>query len=137
MTSKRMVLHFPGRLVEQPIVFKLVKDFNLSFNILKARVTPEEEGLMVLELSGSEEDFNRGIEYLKSSGLRLQLLSEDVVRDPSKCTDCGLCVPICPAKALEVDSKSRKVVFHEDKCIACEMCVRICPSHAMKIDFTA
>lgn len=135
MISKRMVLHFPHRLVDQPIVFKLVKDFDLSFNILKARVTPAEEGLMVLELSGSEHDFNRGIEYLKSSGVKIQLLSEDVVRNSSKCTDCGLCVPICPAKALETDPATRKVVFHDDKCIACELCVKICPAHAMEIDF--
>ena len=135
MISKRLVLHFPHRLVDQPIVYKLVKDFNLSFNILKARVTPQEEGLMVLELSGKEEDFNRGIEYLKASGLKTQLLSEDVVRNPSKCTDCGLCVPICPAQALVVDPQTKKVIFHEDKCIACELCVKICPAHAMEIDF--
>lgn len=135
MISKRMVLHFPHRLVDQPIVFKLVKDFSLSFNILKARVTPEEEGLMVLELSGKEEDFNRGIEYLKKSGVKIQLLSEDIVRNAAKCTDCGLCVPICPVKALETDPKTREVVFHEDKCIACELCVKICPAHAMEINF--
>jgi hypothetical protein len=52
MISKRIVLHFPHRLVDQPIVYKLVKDFDLQFNILKAYVTPQEEGLMVLELSG-------------------------------------------------------------------------------------
>ena len=135
MTSKRMVLHFPRRLVDQPIVFKLVKDYNLNFNILKARVTPEEEGLMVLELTGSKENFARGIEYLKASGLKIQPLSEDVVRNPAKCTDCGLCVPICPVKALETDPQSRKVIFHEGKCIACELCVKICPAHAMEIDF--
>jgi len=135
MISKRMVLHFPHRLVDQPIVYKLVKDFNLGFNILKARVTPQEEGLMVLELSGTEADFNRGIEYLKASGLKLQPLSEDVVRNPSKCTDCGLCVPICPANALEVDPQTKKVIFLDDKCIACELCVKICPAHAMEINF--
>lgn len=135
MISKRIVLHFPSRLVEQPIVYKLVKEYGLSFNILKARVTPQEEGLLVLELSGTDADFNRGMEYLKASGLRIQLLSEDVVRNAAKCTECGLCVPICPAKALEVDGATRRVVFHEDKCIACELCVKMCPSHAMEINF--
>ena len=61
MTSQRIVLHFPHRLVDQPIVYKLVKEFNLSFNILKASVTPQEEGLMVLELSGSDDDFKKGV----------------------------------------------------------------------------
>lgn len=135
MISKRMVLHFPHRLVDKPIVFVLVKDYNLSFNILKARVTPEEEGLMVLEIRGTADNFNRGIEYLKASGVKIQPLGEDVVRNPAKCTDCGLCVPICPTKALETDEETRKVVFHETKCIACELCVKICPAHAMEINF--
>ncbi|MDD3988102.1 MAG: NIL domain-containing protein, partial [Candidatus Omnitrophica bacterium] len=35
MVSKRIVLHFPHRLVNQPLVYKLVKEYDLQFNILK------------------------------------------------------------------------------------------------------
>jgi len=135
MTSKRIVLHFPHRLVDQPIVYKLVKEFDLQFNILKAFVTPQEEGLMVLELTGKKENFNKGIEYLQSCGVRIQPLSQDVIRNESKCTDCGVCVPICPANALVVDPATRKVIFHDKKCIACELCVKICPTRAMEVSF--
>ena len=41
--SERIVLHFPHRLVDQPIVYKLIKDYDLQFNILKAYVTPREK----------------------------------------------------------------------------------------------
>ena len=135
MTSKRIVLHFPHRLVDQPIIYKLVKDFNLGFNILKASVTPQEEGLMVLELSGEDPDFQKGMKYLEDTGVRVQPLSEDIVRNSAKCTDCGMCVPICPADAFIIDPVSRKVIFEEDKCIACELCIKICPTHAMEINF--
>lgn len=135
MTSKKIVLHFPSRLVDQPIVYKLVKDFNLQFNILKASVTSGEEGLMVLELTGKGEDYEKGIEYLKSCGVKIQPLSKDVVRDEVKCTHCGVCVPVCPTGALVVDPKTRKVIFHNDKCIACELCVKICPPRAMEVHF--
>ncbi|MFH0762881.1 MAG: NIL domain-containing protein [Candidatus Omnitrophota bacterium] len=135
MTSKKIVLHFPRRMVDQPIVYKLVKDFDLKFNILKANVTPQEEGLMVLELSGKRENFNKGIEYLDSCGVKIQPLSQDVTRDDNKCTDCGVCVPICPTQALIVDHKTRKVHFDNNKCIACELCVKICPTRAMEVHF--
>jgi L-aspartate semialdehyde sulfurtransferase ferredoxin len=135
MISKRIVLHFPHRLVDQPIIYKLVKDFNLGFNILKASVTPQEEGLMVLELSGEDVDFKKGMKYLEDSGVKVQPLSEDIVRNSAKCTDCGMCVPICPANAFVIDPVSRKVIFEEDKCIACELCIKICPTHAMEINF--
>jgi ferredoxin len=135
MISKKIVLHFPHRLVDQPIVYKLVKEFNLQFNILKAFVTPQEEGLMVLELTGKKEDFERGIAYLQSCGVRIQPLSQDVIRNETKCTDCGVCVPICPTNALVVDPVTRKVIFHNKKCIACELCVKICPTRAMEVSF--
>ena len=135
MISKRIVLHFPHRLVDQPIVYKLVKDYNLKFNILKAYVTPQEEGLMILELSGKEADFNKGAEYLISRGVRIQPLSQDVTRNEAKCTDCGVCVSVCPTDALAVDPHTRKVHFYNEKCIACEHCVKVCPTRAMEIRF--
>jgi ferredoxin len=135
MVSKRIVLHFPHRLVDQPIIYKLVKVHDLQFNILKAFVTPQEEGLMVLELSGKRENFDKGIEYLQSCGVRIQALSQDVIRNEERCTNCGVCVPICPTEALVVDPKTRKVIFHNKKCIACELCVPICPPRAMEVHF--
>ncbi len=135
MISKRIVLHFPHRLVDQPIVYKLVKEYDLMFNILKAFVRPDEEGLMVLEVSGEEENLKKGIKYLESSGVRMQPLSQDVVRSDEKCTHCGVCVPICPVAALEVDPVTRKVNFYNDKCIACELCIKVCPTRAMEVHF--
>ena len=135
MVSKKIVLHFPRRLVDQPIVYKLVKDFDLQFNILKARVTPEEEGLMVLELVGKKENFDKGIEYLESCGVKIQPLSRDVIRIEEKCTHCGVCVPICPTGALFVDEKTRKIIFNNEKCIACELCIKICPPRALEVHF--
>ena len=135
MTSKRIVLHFPNRLVDQPIVCKLVKDYDLQFNILKAYVTPQEEGLMVLELTGEDENFKKGIEYLQSCGVKIQPLSQDVIRNEVKCTDCGVCVTICPTGALVIDPLTRKVHFYDNKCIACELCVKTCPTRAMEVHF--
>ena len=135
MTSKRIVLHFPHRLVDQPIIYRLVKEFDLQFNILKAFVTPQEEGLMVLELTGKKDNFDKGVIYLQSCGVRIQPLSQDVVRNENKCTDCGVCIPICPTDALVIDPVTRKVIFHNKKCIACELCVKICPTRAMEVKF--
>jgi len=135
MVLKRIVLHFPHRLVNQPIVYRLVKEYDLQFNILKAYVTPQEEGLMVLELSGKKENFEKGMEYLQSVGVKIQPLSQDVIRNEAKCTDCGACVPICPTGALVVDPITRKVNFYDNKCIACELCVKVCPTRAMEVHF--
>ena len=133
--SKRIVLHFPKRLVDRAIVSRLVRDFDLDFNILKASVTPEEEGLMVLELSGERADYDKGILYLTEAGVRIQALGQDVVRNEARCTHCGACVTICPTRAFEVDPTTREVKFYDDKCLACGLCIKACPPRAMEVHF--
>jgi len=133
--SKRIVLRFPPRLVDRPIVSRLVKDYNLEFNILKASVTPAEEGLMVLELSGEQEAYDKGIRYLTTTGVRIQSLSQDVIRNEERCTHCGACVTICPTGAFELEPLTRQVKFHDEKCLACGLCIKTCPPRAMEVHF--
>lgn len=133
--KKRVVLHFPSTLVDQPIMCQLAKEFNIDFNILKAAVTPKEEGLLVVELSGVETDYDNGMAYLAQTGVRIQPLSKDVVRDDQKCIHCGACVVLCPSDALVVDRTTMEVRFDDGQCIACEICVRSCPTRAMEIHF--
>lgn len=131
--SKRVVLHFPRNLVDQPIIYRLVRDYDLMFNILKASVTPEEEGLLVLELSGEEKDYEKGVGYLAEVGVEIQSLSRDVYRDEVRCTHCGACITICPTHAFELEPSTRKVNFLDEKCIACGLCIKACPPRAMEI----
>jgi ferredoxin len=133
MISKRIVLHFPQNIADQPIVYKLVKDYNLEFNILKAYITAEEGGLLVLELGGDDKNFEGGIKYLKKAGVELQPLSQDIIRNNDRCSHCGACVPLCPTAAFEVKPLTREVYFHDNKCVACALCVKACPLHAMEV----
>ena len=133
--SKRIVLHFPRRLVDRPIVYKLIKDYDLEFNILKASVTPEEEGLLVLELNGEQKEYDNGIKYLTTNGVRIQSLSQDVVRNKERCTDCGACIVVCPTGAFELEPSTRRVKFDNEKCLACGMCIKACPPRAMELHF--
>jgi ferredoxin len=133
--SKRIVLHFPKRLVDRPIVSRLVKDYDLDFNILKALVTPEEEGLLVLELSGEQKEYDKGIRYLTQTGVKIQSLSQDVLRNEERCTHCGACIAICPSGAFELDPVTRRVNFYDERCVACGLCIKACPPRAMEVHF--
>ena len=133
--SKRIVLHFPKRLVDRPIVYRLVKDYDLEFNILKALFTQEAEGLMVMEIRGEQKDYDKGIRYLTESGVRIQSLSQDVIRNEERCTHCGACITICPTDAFELDPLTRQVNFDNEKCVACGQCIKACPPRAMELHF--
>ncbi len=133
--SRRLVLHFPQRLVDKPIVSHLVKDFNLDFNILKASVTPGEEGLLVMELIGERGDYDKGVKYLTDSGVEIQSLSQDVIRNELRCTHCGACITLCPTGAFTLEKGTRKVKFDHTKCVVCELCIKACPPRAMDLRF--
>jgi ferredoxin len=133
--SRRIVLHFPKRIVERAIVCRLAKDFSLEFNILKALVTPEEEGLVVMELSGEQKEYDKGIKYLAETGVRIESLSQNFIRNEERCTHCGACITICPSGAFELDPKTRLVNFQDEKCVACGLCIKACPPRAMEVHF--
>lgn len=135
IVARRIVLHFPRRMVNRPIVYRLIKDYDLEFNILKASVTPEEEGLMVLELKGKQEDYDKGIDYLTKAGVRIQSLSQNVSRNEERCTHCGACITICPTDAFELDPVTRRIDFDNAKCVACAICIKACPPRAMELHF--
>ena len=133
MEKKRLILTFPPSLVGEPITYRLIKDYNILINILKAHVTPEEEGKLVIDIEGEEKNVKDSMTYLKNLGVRVQPLERDVGMNKDKCTHCTACVTICPTKALYVDKITMEVQFDLNKCIACELCISGCPYKAMEI----
>lgn len=135
MAESRVVLHFPKQLLDQPVISNMVQRYGLGFNILRADITADQEGLMVLGLVGDPEKIEGAVEWMREQGVRVQPLEKDVTRDDERCTDCGACIVICPTAALAMDLDTREVEFDADKCVACGVCVPVCPPRAMSIHF--
>ena len=135
MAGKKVVLTFPPRLVREPTTYHLVKDYDLIVNILRASISPDEAGHMVLELEGTAEQIERGIKYVEDSGISWQPLSKDVRWREDLCTHCTACVSTCPTGSLYAERPSMKVAFDPEKCIGCELCVPVCMYKAMEIHF--
>ncbi len=77
--AKRIVkLTFPQDLVKEPLTFQMAKKYNIMPNIRRAKVT-ETIGELVLELEGSEQDLDRGIEFLKKSGVIVESVVGNVL----------------------------------------------------------
>jgi ferredoxin len=134
MYSKKIVIRYTPEAVQQPVIYDLVKQYNLVFNILKARIFPRREGVIVLELTGLKENFDNGIRYLKEMGLKVEPLSKSVSQNTDKCVHCGPCTSFCPTGALAFEGESQKVLFDAEKCNGCELCVSACPVRAMEIN---
>jgi ferredoxin len=136
MTDRKIVLIFPKEKIDKPIVSKLIKDHNLVFNIMKASISPDQEGHMALELTGEAAEIDKGIKYLKEQGVKVEPLSKDIKVNWDKCIQCTACVSICPTGALHIkDRRTMEVAFDAEKCIACELCIRPCPPRAIEVHF--
>ncbi|MGI6712704.1 MAG: NIL domain-containing protein [Bacillota bacterium] len=133
--SKKVVLRFNPDIVDKPIIYSLIKDYGLIPNILKAEINPHKQGYLVLDLSGDNEQYAKGIEFLNSLNVSVDALDEKVVWMEDKCIQCGLCTGLCPTKALFMKRPSMEVQFDGDKCIVCEMCLKICPAKAVELHF--
>jgi ferredoxin len=127
MITKKFLFWFPKSETEKPIVYHLVKDYNLIINIFRAKVTPEEEGYLVLDVTGKEKDIQRGLDYVKTFNVSINEGGRSLRWDPDRCTHCGNCIPHCPTEALYIpDRSSMRVVFKEELCIECLSCVENC-----------
>ena len=131
---KIVYLSFPPEVSGRPVVCNLLRNFDLSFNILKADISPRHEGTMTLEVSGMEADFHKGIGYLKENGVRITPVAHKIFRDEESCIHCGVCTAMCPTDALTLEKSDRTIRFDVDKCSACGMCTRVCPVKAMTLD---
>ena len=135
MYSRTLVLRFPKEIVDKPIIINLVRDYSLDFNILKAQIFPRKEGMLVMELRGSADDFNKGVQYLERVGVQVEPVGQGIRRDEAICYQCGSCTAVCPTGALHVQRPQMEVRFESERCSACELCVKTCPVRAMIVTF--
>ncbi len=78
MARRIVKLTFPQKLVKEPLTFQMAKKYNILPNIRRAKVT-ESVGELVLELDGKEDDLDKGVEFLKKSGVIVESVVGNVL----------------------------------------------------------
>ncbi len=71
-------LIFPQKLIKEPVVYTMAMKCRVIPNIRRAKVT-ETVGEMVLELEGTAEDLEKGIAYLRKTGVNVQPVVSDII----------------------------------------------------------
>ena len=78
MDHQRVKFIFQGNQVKDPIIYQLGRNFHIVTNIRRA-VVQEDMGWVILELDGEKEEIERGLQWVSSTGVRVDPLSGDVV----------------------------------------------------------
>jgi len=78
MARMRVRLTFPPERIQEPVIYHLVKDFDIVTNIRRADVKAD-HGWVILELEAKEETLERGIAWLKGKGVKVDPVEQDVI----------------------------------------------------------
>lgn len=135
MITARFTLTFPQEVANNPVTLKLIRNFALNINILKAQISPGQTGHLLLEITGEQAEIDRALEYVKSENVECTPLNKQVAHDESRCVSCGACTAVCFSGALTLNKVDWKLLVATEKCIACGLCVEACPLQAVKISF--
>jgi ABC-type methionine transport system ATPase subunit len=76
--KKRVKLTFPQELIKEPVIFTMARKYDIVPNIRRARVT-ETVGEMILELEGTDDNIDQGIESIKQIGVDVELVEGDIL----------------------------------------------------------
>ena len=135
MPRKRLDLTFPPRQSLKPVVYHLVKDYDIVPNILRAQIQPGQEGRMLVEVTGKKDRIDAAVDFLLKEGITVSEAASDIVLDEDACVACGLCTAVCRPQALTLAEGDFALVFDKDKCVYCEACVVACPRRAITLKF--
>jgi len=70
---------------------------------------------------------------MSSDTIKIEPYIAEIVKE--KCSGCGLCVSLCPYKALSIELNERTSIKLDAKaCMGCGICVSICPSEVITIN---
>lgn len=78
MPKLRLHLTFPESLIQEPIIWRLGRQYDIITNVRRANVE-ERVGWVILEVEGTEEALEQGIDWMREMGLQVDRLTGDVV----------------------------------------------------------
>lgn len=74
----RLFVSFPESLVDRPMIYELVKHFDVVPNLRRANVE-QLSGWMILELTGAAEQLTAAVGYLEELGCAVNTMEGDVI----------------------------------------------------------
>ena len=78
MAKKAFHLFFPQKLIKEPLMFIIARDFNLLLNIRRAKISAE-AGEATVEFEGEMENIERAEKALKTKGVEVEPVLGDIV----------------------------------------------------------
>lgn len=77
MSAVRVRLTFPEHLIKEPVIARAVKEFDVMFNIRRAKVE-DSYGWILCELDGDHDSIDQAVAWMRELGVEVDLLGDVV-----------------------------------------------------------
>jgi L-aspartate semialdehyde sulfurtransferase ferredoxin len=78
VSSIRLFVSFPEELVDRPMVYEMIKKFDVVPSIRRANVE-EHSGWVILEINGEQDQLDKAIAYFEGLGCTVNRMEGDVL----------------------------------------------------------
>ena len=78
MPKLRVKFTFPPDQIKEPVIYEVGKRFDLVTNVRRADITAE-VAWAILEMDGTREDLDRGVEWLRELGVRVDPVEDSII----------------------------------------------------------
>lgn len=133
MERIKVLFYYPANEIAKPIIYHLIKDFDLEISILQADISLNKVGKLILDVKGEKGKIEAALKYVQEQEIQYKLFSKSIIWQENGCVHCGACTAVCPSNALQMDSKDWRLTFDREKCLVCGLCVRACPLKVMSL----
>ncbi len=131
----KFILNFKPDMVDKPLTYLLIKEYDIKINILRGIITPGKEGRLLIEMIADDDAIEKGLEFLRNENVEVIPLQKKISLREDECVHCGACISVCPSGALEMNRENWMLVFTPEQCVACGLCKSACPLRLFKLDF--
>lgn len=76
--KERFYLTYPPALIKQPLIYLLIKKFDIIPNIRGANVS-DEMGLLAIEMEGTQSDIDQAIAWLREQGVTVEPIEKNII----------------------------------------------------------
>ena len=133
--KEKYILEYTSDVVDEPIIYNLIKHYDVKVNILRAEISPGNEGSMLIELDCDAPGLERVYGYLTEHSIKMIPIAQSLMFRESECVDCGACTGVCFSGCLSIGAPDWKLAVDRNKCIACGLCVAACPLGLFSLKF--
>ena len=76
--KEKFYLTYPPALIKEPLIYLLIKKFDIIPNIRGANIS-DEMGLLAMEIEGARDDIDRAITWLREQGVTVEPIEKNII----------------------------------------------------------